>query len=224
MTVSKEKFEILQDLPFADGKFESTGRITEPVKFKLEKDNLKLVTLFPVHDFNKVPRNLVIVLQNEFNFIIEEGLTYPYHQPMDYETFLKYWFSNFVAIFLEGDWDTLDVEGKSKSYWESVFLGNFYVKPNYIGRCSHVCNAGFVVNHQKRGLGLGKEMGRKYLDWAPRLGYIYSVFNLVFETNAASLKIWNSLGFERIGYVKNVAILKGSDNLVGAYIYGKDLV
>lgn len=73
------------------------------------------------------------------------------------------------------------------------------------------------------GLGLGKELGAKYLDIAPRLGYVYSVFNLVFETNVPSLKIWDSLGFERIGYVKNVAVLKGHDKLVGAYMFGKDL-
>ena len=87
-----------------------------------------------------------------------------------------------------------------------------------------MCNAGFVVNHEKRGLGLGKELGRKYLVWAPQLGYVYSVFNLVFETNIASLKIWDGLGFERIGYVKNVAVLKGHKHLVGAHMFGKDLV
>ena len=45
----------------------------------------------------------------------------------------------------------------------------------------------------------------------------------MFETNIASLKIWDSLGFDRIGYVKNVAVLEGENKLVGAYMYGKDL-
>lgn len=72
-------------------------------------------------------------------------------------------------------------------------------------------------------MGLGKELGKKYLQVAPELGYVYSVFNLVFETNIASLKIWDSLGFDRIGYVKNVAVLEGENKLVGAYMYGKDL-
>lgn len=224
MTVEKAKFEYLQDLPFANGRVEAMGRITEPLKFRLEKDDLKVVTLFPVHQASNVPKNLLIVLQKEFNYVIEEGITYPHHQIMDFEDFVQYWFSEFVAVLLEGEWDTLGEKDLPESYWKSVFLGNFYVKPNYIGRCSHVCNAGFIVNHNKRGLGIGKELGSKYLDWAPRLGYIYSVFNLVFETNVASLKIWDSLGFERIGYVKNVAILKGYNYFVGAHMYGKDLV
>lgn len=151
--------------------------------------------------------------------MIEEGLTYPYHEPMDYDQFVAYWFHGFVAILLEGtfsDWNEVP-DGN----WSDIFLGTFYVKPNYLGRCSHVCNAGFLVAHKKRGLGLGRELGTKYLVWGPQLGYVYSVFNLVFETNIASMRIWDSLGFEKIGYIKNVAVLKGFDRLVGAYMYGK---
>lgn len=146
---------------------------------------------------------------------------------MAYDDFVSYWFSGgFVAILLEGDYKSgfkKEEFYESSDFWREKFLGNFYIKPNYTGRCSHVCNAGFIVNHDKRGLGLGKELGRKYLHYAPQVGYVYSVFNLVFETNIASLKIWDSLGFDRIGYVKNVAVLKGEKNLVGAIMYGKDL-
>ena len=35
------------------------------------------------------------------------------------------------------------------------------------------------------------------------------------------MRIWDSHGFEKIGYVKNVAALKGVKGLVGAYMYGK---
>ncbi|KAK6202937.1 uncharacterized protein RJT21DRAFT_2300 [Scheffersomyces amazonensis] len=230
MTVgeSSSKFETLKQLPFADGKFENTPKIDTPITFTLEKDSSIKVTLFPVHDYKVLPENLVTVLQNEFNYVVEEGRTYPYYETMNREEFVKYWFHAFAAILVEGEYSSFDElrtknADKSVEEWNSVFLGNFYVKPNYIGRCSHVCNAGFIVNHEKRNLGLGKELGRKYLVWAPKLGYVYSVFNLVFETNVASLKIWDSLGFERIGYVKNVAVLKGEDHLVGAIMFGKDL-
>lgn len=227
MSISGEKFDFLEQLPFADGKFEATGRITTPITFTLEKDSTKTVTLLPVHEYTEIPDNLVQVVQDEFNYIVEEGQTYPHHQTLTHDDFVKYWFSGFVAILIEGEHQSAlddDLKLLSVSQWRDIFLGNFYIKPNYIGRCSHVCNAGFVVNHEKRGLGLGKELGRKYLVWAPQLGYVYSVFNLVFETNIASLKIWDGLGFERIGYVKNVAVLKGHKHLVGAHMFGKDLV
>ncbi|KAF5098960.1 hypothetical protein D0Z00_001826 [Geotrichum galactomycetum] len=108
--------------------------------------------------------------------------------------------------------------------WSKIFLGTFHVLPNYPDRCAHVCNAGFLISTGSRGKRIGSELGKVYLQWAPQLGYTYSVFNLVFETNTASLKIWESLGFERIGKVKGAAKLKGIDEPVAAIIIGKDLV
>lgn len=107
--------------------------------------------------------------------------------------------------------------------WDKVFLGTFHVLPNYPGRCSHVCNAGFLVSSKTRGKRIGYEMGKVYLKWAPQLGYTYSVFNLVFESNVASCKIWDSLGFNRIGLVPGAGKLKGFDEPQNAIIYGKKL-
>lgn len=54
--------------------------------------------------------------------------------------------------------------------------------------------------------------------------YTYSVFNLVYETNVASIRIWDALGFKRIGRVKGCGNLRSSpDALVDAIIYGRDL-
>lgn len=214
--VTEEKFKELEPLPFSKGRVDSNLNI---INFTLQKDNSQ-VTLFPINDPSTVPLPLLKLIHQEFNYIIDEGRTYPHSETMDFDSFIKYWFSNFVAILLQGQFQTIPL---LESY-DNIFLGIFYIKPNYTGRCSHVCNAGFIIPHLKRNLGLGKELGRKYLIFAPQLDYVYSVFNLVFETNTASLRIWDSLGFDRIGYVKNVAVLKGEDTLVGAIMYGKDLV
>lgn len=56
-----------------------------------------------------------------------------------------------------------------------------------------------------------------------RQGYTYSVFNLVYETNTASTKIWDSLGFKRIGRVPGCGNLKSFPEPVDAIIYGRDL-
>ena len=53
--------------------------------------------------------------------------------------------------------------------WNKICLGSFYVKPNYPGRSSHVCNGGFLVTTAARNKGVGKSMGQCYLDWAPQL-------------------------------------------------------
>lgn len=54
-------------------------------------------------------------------------------------------------------------------------------------------------------------------------GYTYSVFNLVYETNTASCRIWDSLGFKRIGRVPGCGNLKSFEEPVDAIIYGRDL-
>jgi GNAT superfamily N-acetyltransferase len=137
--------------------------------------------------------------------------------------FTRYWFQNFGAVMLLGEIDGADkvVEGKD---WAKECLGSFYIKPNYPGRSSHVCNAGFLVTDASRNRGVGRLMGEAYIDWAPRLGYTYSVFNLVYETNVASCRIWDALGFKRIGRVKGCGNLKSyPGRLVDAIIYGRDL-
>ncbi|KAL8789773.1 MAG: hypothetical protein Q9195_006665 [Heterodermia aff. obscurata] len=65
-------------------------------------------------------------------------------------------------------------------------------------------------------------MERGRTDWEK--GYTYSVFNLVYETNLASCRIWDALGFKRIGRVKACGNLRSHpDELVDAIIYGRDL-
>ena len=55
-------------------------------------------------------------------------------------------------------------------------------------------------------------------------GYKYSVFNLVYETNVASCRIWDALGFKRIGRVPGCGNLRSHPTeLVDALIYGRDL-
>ena len=55
-------------------------------------------------------------------------------------------------------------------------------------------------------------------------GYTYSVFNLVYETNVASCRIWDALGFKRIGRIPSCGNLRSSPNeLVEAIMYGRSL-
>ncbi|KAA8566434.1 hypothetical protein EYC84_008998 [Monilinia fructicola] len=142
---------------------------------------------------------------------------------MPQEKFASYWFQNFGAVMLLGSLESANevVEGKN---WATECLGSYYIKPNYPGRSSHVCNAGFLVTDAARGRGVGRLLGESYLDWAPRLGYTYSVFNLVYETNVASCRIWDALGFKRIGRVKGAGNLKSyPGQFIDAIIYGRDL-
>ncbi|KAI0814022.1 hypothetical protein GGR55DRAFT_492864 [Xylaria sp. FL0064] len=187
------------------------------------RDRQSIATVVPFVSRDQVPPSLLRYLSDQFAKEIEGGDTYPMIEPMPFDKFAAYWLQNFAGIMLLGQINSPDevVEGKD---WSRECLGSFYIKPNYPGRSSHVCNAGFLVTDLARNRGVGRLMGEAYLDWAPKLGYTYSVFNLVYETNVASCKIWDALGFKRIGRVKGCGNLKSyPDRLVDAIIYGRDL-
>ncbi|KAJ9621072.1 Protein spt10 [Knufia peltigerae] len=190
------------------------------------RDRVTIATLVPFFSPEAVPKRLLAYLSENLNKEIEGGDTYPMIDPLPLETFGPYWFGNFGAVMILGDIG--GIEGvqdldRNGADWDKLCLGSFYVKPNYPGRSSHVCNGGFLVTPAARNKGVGRSMGRCYLDWAPQLGYTYSVFNLVYESNTASTRIWDSLGFKRIGKVPGCGNLKSSSEPVDAIIYGRDL-
>ncbi|KAI8676533.1 hypothetical protein LRP88_10459 [Fusarium phalaenopsidis] len=187
------------------------------------RDRQTVATIVPFASRHQVPESLLAYLCDQINKEIEGGDTYPMMEPFAADKFAAYWFQNFGAIMLLGNVERAEdvVEGKD---WSRECLGSFYIKPNYPGRSSHVCNAGFLVTDASRNRGVGRLMGEAYLDWAPRLGYTYSVFNLVYETNVASCRIWDALGFKRIGRVKGCGNLRSyPGQLIDAIIYGRDL-
>ncbi|TKA43648.1 hypothetical protein B0A54_05431 [Friedmanniomyces endolithicus] len=191
------------------------------------RDRVTIATLVPFSTASQVPPKLTAYLCELLNREIEKGDTYPMLTPLPLASFGPYWFANFGAVMLLGDLQSVEevsqMEGRGVD-WARQCLGSFYVKPNYPGRSSHVCNGGFLVTDAARNRGVGRLMGEGYLEWAPRLGYTYSVFNLVYETNVASLRIWDGLGFKRIGRVKGCGNLKSfPDQYVDAIIFGRDL-
>lgn len=136
------------------------------------RDRVTIATLIPFFSPDAVPQRLLAYLAEQLNKEIEGGDTYPMMNPLPIETFGPYWFGNFGAIMVLGDIGgieavtDMDREGAD---WNKLCLGSFYVKPNYPGRSSHVCNGGFLVTPAARNKGVGKSMGQCYLDWAPQL-------------------------------------------------------
>ncbi|KAI8836710.1 acyl-CoA N-acyltransferase [Chytriomyces cf. hyalinus JEL632] len=147
-------------------------------------------------------------LRHLLNTEIERGDTYPYEFIMDDDAFKAYFLS--ATAFMVSSPD------------RSQIMGTFYIKPNYPGRCSHVCNGGFITNSQFRGQGVGKLMAKAFLTLAPLLGYKASVFNLVFETNTPSVNLWRSLGFKEVGRIPKAGRLNGHDKRVDAIVFYYD--
>ena len=215
-------FRVSGDPPYPDPAHPAVPHTIVPRHVML-RDRQTVATVVPFASRDEVPESLLHYLHDQFNKEIEGGDTYPMLEPMPVDKFAAYWFQNFGGIMLLGHVENAAqvVEGQD---WSKECLGTFYIKPNYPGRSSHICNAGFIVTDASRNRGVGRLMGETYLEWAPKLGYKYTVFNLVYETNVASCKIWDGLGFKRIGRVKGAGNLKSHpDRLVDAIIYGRDL-
>lgn len=136
------------------------------------RDRVTVATIVPFSAPNQVPLTLLAYLCDQLGREIEKGDTYPMVDPLPLENFGPYWFGVFGAIMLLGeihDGREIHEMARRGCDWERECLGSFYIKPNYPGRSSHVCNGGFLVTDASRNRGVGRLMGETYLDWAPKL-------------------------------------------------------
>ncbi|MBW4516426.1 MAG: GNAT family N-acetyltransferase [Timaviella obliquedivisa GSE-PSE-MK23-08B] len=131
------------------------------------------------------------------NIVIIEGQTYPQAQPLSEEEFAAYWMSQDTFVVRLVD-DSAGRTNLREKIW-----GAFYLRPNFPGRCSHICNAGFIVQPSARGLGIGRYMGETMLAIARAKGYTAVMFNVIFSTNTPSLNLWKSLDFSIVGTIPN---------------------
>lgn len=143
------------------------------------------------------------------NDVIIEGKTWPFLDIFEDVNAYKGYFHSHSAFAV-----------KEKN--GNDILGCFYIKPNFPGRCSHVCNGGFITNPKYRGYGIGAFMGENFKRLAKDLGYRASLFNLVFANNMASVKLWRKLGYTQLSVIPKVAVLEGSEGYVDAYQFHYD--
>lgn len=160
------------------------------------------------------------------NLIIREGKTWPFDEEFDTMDAYRAYFLSHAAFVVRAKDDSSgapqsDLNGIQ--YNAGEILGCFYIKPNFPGRCSHICNGGFITTPKFRKMGVATIMGKSFMKIARDLGYKSSYFNLVFKSNAASVRLWESLGFERVAVLENAADLFGVEGLDTAYGYRFDL-
>jgi GNAT superfamily N-acetyltransferase len=58
-----------------------------------------------------------------------------------------------------------------------------------------VATAGFMVDPQHAGRGVGRALGEQAPAWARTQGYRAMQFNAVVQTNSRAVALWRSLGF-----------------------------
>lgn len=120
-----------------------------------------------------------------FQAIVSAGETYAYPTDTSKEEARRLW--------MELPRQTYAVEE------DGQILGTYYIKTNYAGPGSHVCNCGYMVGPKARGKGLATAMCQHSQQIAVELGYKAMQFNLVAVTNQTAVKLWTKLGFETVG-------------------------
>ncbi|WP_034273979.1 GNAT family N-acetyltransferase [Haloechinothrix halophila] len=74
-------------------------------------------------------------------------------------------------------------------------VGTSETHPNKPGPGSHVANAGFLVDPDHGGKGIGRRLAEYTIKQASADGYRAMQFNAVVETNTRAVELWRSLGF-----------------------------
>jgi len=84
---------------------------------------------------------------------------------------------------------------------DGVVVGTAEIRPNQVGRGSHVANASFMVASAAAGRGVGRALAVEVLERARAAGYRAMQFNAVVATNVRAIALWESVGFTVVGRV-----------------------
>jgi ribosomal protein S18 acetylase RimI-like enzyme len=140
--------------------------------------------------------------------IISTGDTYIFDPDTPEDEMIAYWFAPEKYVYVAEQ--------------DGEILGTFWLKPNYPGLGSHVCNAAYMVAPNAAGKGIGRKMAEFSLDEARRLGFTAMQFNFVVKSNTAAVRLWQSIGMEIIGEIPDAFDHK-REGLTNAYIMYRKL-
>ena len=145
-----------------------------------------------------------------FREVVAVGNTYALDPNISREDALTYWFAPNTQTYVA----------------EQPAIGiavTYILRPNQSGGGSHVANAGIMVAARARGHGIGRAMAEHCLNEARRLGFRAIQFNYVISTNTAAFRLWQDLGFEIVGTLRD-AFHHPAKGYVDVYVMYRSLL
>ena len=140
-----------------------------------------------------------------WNDIIDEGIYFPQIEKLTKE--------NADSYFKSQDYTGIAL------YNDEVY-GVYILHPNNIGRCGHICNASYAVSKNARGKGIGEMLVKDSMKKGSELKYRILQFNAVVISNKTAHKLYEKLGFNKIGIVEEGYLNKNNiyEDIVLYYI------
>lgn len=123
-----------------------------------------------------------------WNEVVEDGVAFPQEELLDT--------ASGAAFFAEQTFT-----GVAEDTESGTVMGVYILHPNNIGRCGHICNASYAVRRSARGNGVGEMLVRHCIGKAGECGFRILQFNAVVATNTAALKLYEKLGFTKLGII-----------------------
>lgn len=130
-----------------------------------------------------------------WNQVVEDGVAFPQLELLDEASGL--------AFFKAQDYTGLAVDEET-----GEVVGLYILHPNNIGRCGHIGNASYAVRRDMRDRHIGELLVRDCLVKARETGFRLMQFNAVVATNAPALRLYEKLGFIRLGTIPGGFLMK----------------
>jgi L-amino acid N-acyltransferase YncA len=128
-----------------------------------------------------------------WNEVVEDGIAFPQKELLTIKT-AKIFFSqqSFVAVAEDA----------------AQIVGLYILHPNNVGRCGHIANASYGVKTAARGKNIGELLVKHSLLQGAGLGFKLLQFNAVVATNARAVKLYDKLGFVKVGTIPSGFMMK----------------
>ena len=142
--------------------------------------------------------------------VFRAGETYAFPREMSERQAHDAWTAAGKQVFVAVDEATGDL------------LGTYYVKANFEGAASHICNCGYVVSERARGRGIAARMCEHSQREAIARGFRAMQYNLVVSSNEGAVHLWKKMGFAIVGTIPE-AFRHPRLGFVDAYVMYKRL-
>jgi ribosomal protein S18 acetylase RimI-like enzyme len=143
-----------------------------------------------------------------------QGMTIRDATPEDWPAIWRF-MRGIVAAGETFSWDRGLSEDEARAIWmheppgrtvvavddDGTVIGTAESEPNHGGPGAHVATAGFMVDPEHAGRGVGRALCKHVLEQARADGYRAMQFNAVAETNTRAVALWRALGFEVLATV-----------------------